>query len=176
MVKVKVKVNGTAPLLMNKFIDTSQNSSASQRGKKVYVPEEEAEKKTYRTEQGKLCLPSTHFKASMVKAATDFKISGKKTYKDYIKAGVFIEPQEIVLDQKNYEIHSEPVVIARSRVMSWRPKFKQWSCEFEIDIADPMINPTTLKEILEMAGKYKGVGDHRPEYGRFTVTEYKVLK
>ena len=172
--KVNVKVQGVAPLLMNKFVVAEK--TASSRAKKVYVPEEEAEKKTYRTEEEKLFLPSTHFKAAMIKAGTDFKMSGKKTYKEYIKAGIFIEPEEIVLDQQEYEIHAEPVVIARARVMSWRPKFKEWSCEFVIEIADEMLNADTIKEILIAAGKYKGVGDHRPEYGRFEVIEFETIK
>lgn len=174
MVKVAIKVEGVAPLLMNKFVEAKPTES--KRGKKVYVPAEEAEKKTYRTEGGKLYLPNTHFKASMVKASADFKMSGHKSYKDYIKSGIFIEEQEIILDQQEYEIFACPVVIQRARVMSWRPQFKKWSCQFTVEIADDMINPTTLKEILEMAGKYKGVGDFRPEFGRFKITEFKTLK
>jgi len=166
-------VKGVAPLLMNRFfVDLKE----SKRGKKVYVPKEEAEKKTYRTSEGKLYLPNTHFKASMVKASTDFKMSGKKSYKDYIKAGIFITPMEIILEQQEYDIFENPVVIQRARVMSWKPRFKEWSCEFEIEIVDDMINPETLKEILEMAGKYKGVGDYRPEYGRFAIENFSVVE
>ena len=175
MVKIKVKVKGVSPLLMNKFTYDG-GDEILKRGKKVYIPEEEAEVKTYRTEEGKLYLPNTHFEASMVKAATDFKMTGRKTYKEYVKAGVFVEQEEIILDQQEYEIHAEPVVIQRSRVMRWRPKFKEWSCSFTIEITDDMINQSTLKEILGMAGKYKGVGDHRPRFGRFKVTEWKITK
>ena len=174
MVKIDVKVKGIAPLLMNKFSEPVQGES--KRGKKVYVPEEEAERKTYRTTDGKLYLPSTHFKASMVKASSDFTMTGRKKYKEYVKAGVFIETQEIVLDQQEYEIHAEPVVIQIAIVMSLRPKFKVWSCSFVIEIVDEMVNQTTLKEILTMAGKYKAVGDYRPEYGRFEVVSWKVQK
>jgi len=174
MQKIEVKVIGTAPLLMNQFVESKPQ--ASTRSKKVYDPATEAEKKSYRTADGKLYLPSTHFKASMIKAATDFKMSGKKSYKEYIKSGIFIFPTEIILDQQKYEIHSEPVVIQRSRVMSWRPKFKEWSCSFTIELADEMLNKDTIKEILATAGKYKGVGDHRPEYGRFEIKEFKPIK
>ncbi len=172
--KVIVKVRGIAPLLMNRF--NPEPDTSSKRGKKVYIPEEEVKKKEYRTKDGKLFLPSTHFKASMVKAAVDFKMTGRKSYKDYVKSGVFVTPEEIVLDQQEYEIFACPVVIQRARVMSWRPKFKEWSCQFEIEISDDMINPTTIKEILEFAGRYKGVGDYRPEYGRFEIVEFKIKK
>jgi len=172
--EIIVKVKGTAPLLMNKFVENKETSS--QRGKKIYIPEKEAERKTYRTKDKKLFLPSIHFKASMVKASTDFKMAGRKSYKDYIKAGVFVSPEEIILDQQEYEIFACPVVIQRARVMSWRPMFKEWTCEFTIQITDETINPTILKQILEAAGQYKGVGDYRPEYGRFEIVEFKVQK
>lgn len=173
MVKYKVKIKGKAPLLMNRF---SVEEKTTSRAKKVYIPEDEAEKKTYRTENKKLFLPSTHFKASMVKSATDFKMTGRKTYKDYIKSGIFIEESEIVLDQQEYEIFECPVVIQRARVMSWRPMFKEWSCQFTLEIADEMLDATIIKEILEAAGRFKGVGDFRPEHGRFVVKEFKKIK
>ncbi len=172
MVKYKVKVEGKAPLLMNKF---SVEEKTTSRAKKVYIAEDEAEKKTYRTEEGKLFLPSTHFKAAMVKAATDFKMTGRKSYKEYIKAGLFLDETEIVLDQQKYEIFECPVVIQRARVMSWRPMFKVWSCEFTIELADEMLNVNDVKQILEAAGRFKGVGDFRPEHGRFNVKSFNKV-
>jgi len=175
--KINASVEGVAPLLMNRYAGGDEDvKKGKAKMKKTYVPEDEAEKSCYRTSDKKLFLPSTHFKASMVKAAVDFKITGKKTYKDYIKAGIFIEPVEIILDQQEYIIHEEPVVIQRARVLSWRPRFNKWTCNFTIEITDDMINPTVLKEILEEAGKHKGVGDHRPEYGRFKITNWKVIE
>lgn len=173
MQKIKVKIRGVAPLIMNRF---SIEENKPSRAKKVYDPTVESEKKTYRTSGNMLYLPNAHFKASLVKASTDFKMVGKKSYKEYIKSGIFIEPEQIILDQQEYIIHEEPVVIQRNRVMSWRPKFKEWSCEFIIQIADDMINSQILKEILESAGKYKGVGDHRPEYGRFKIEHYSIME
>ncbi len=173
MVKYKVKVEGKAPLLMNRF---SVEEKTTSRAKKVYIAKDEAEKKTYRTEKGKLFLPSSHFKASMVKAATDFKMTGRKSYKEYIKAGIFFDESEIVLDQQKYEIFETPVVIQRARVMSWRPMFKEWSCEFVMELADEMLNVTDVKQILESAGRFKGVGDFRPEHGRFVVKSFTKVK
>lgn len=173
MVKYKVKVKGKAPLLMNKF---SVEEKTTSRVKKVYIAKEEAEKKTYRTNKGKLYIPSTHFKASMVKAATDFKMTGRKSYKEYIQSGLFIDEAEIVLDQQTYEIFECPVVIQRARVMSWRPMFKEWSCTFTIELADEMLNVSDVKQILEAAGRFKGVGDFRPEHGRFIVESFNKIK
>jgi len=170
--KINVKIKGTAPLLLHKFATEEKVSS---RAKKVYVPEEEAEKVVYRNEKGQVFIPSTHFKGAMIKSAVDFQFKGKKTYKEYIKSGIFIEDNEIILTPQEYVVNNMPVVISRSRIMRSRPEFKDWKCEFILEIADEALDYRVVKEILEMAGKYKGVGDFRPEYGRFSVEEFKKL-
>lgn len=173
--RIKVKVEGTAPYVMHKF--TPVETTNSSRGKKVYVPEEEAEKVAYRDEKGKLVIPSSHFKTAMVKSATDFTAKGKKTYKDFVKAGVIFEDENILINPQKYEVFTCPVVVNRSRIARSRPLIRDWSCEFVFEIIDETwLNKSVLKEILETAGKFKGVGDNRPEYGRFKITEFIELK
>jgi len=172
--KINVKVKGTAPLIMHKFIVAEGTSS---RGKKVYIPEDEAEKVCYRNEDGKLVLPTTHFKAAMVKSAVDFQAKGKKSYKDYIKSGLMMLENETILDQQEYEVYTCPVVVARARIARSRPRINEWSCGFTIEITDETwLNQSIVKEILEAAGKYKGVGDNRPEFGRFQIEEFKTIE
>ena len=60
--------------------------------------------------------------------------------------------------------------------MSWRPMFKEWSCSFTIELADEMLNVNDVKQILEAAGRFKGVGDFRPEHGRFIVEAFTKIK
>jgi hypothetical protein len=173
--KIEVKIKGVSPLIMHKYVIVED--TASKRGKKIYVPEEEAEKVAYRNSEGKLCLPTAHFKAAMVKAATDFVAKGKKTYKDFIKSGLMFDEVETVLDQQEYEVYSCSVVVSRSRILRSRPRINNWSCSFVIELTDEMwLNQSIVKEILESAGKYKGVGDNRPEFGRFEVAEFKKIE
>ena len=172
--KIDVEIEGVSPLLMNRF---NPEVKTSRSVKKTYVPKEEAEKSAYRTQDKKLFLPATHFKASMIKSAVEFPYKGKKTFKEFIKSGIFIVEPEIILDPQKYTIHEEPVVIQRARVMSWRPRFDKWSCKFVLEITDEeIIKMQNAKDILENAGKYKGVGDHRPEYGRFKIKSFKVVE
>ncbi len=129
--KIKIKVKGIAPLIMHKFVPTEGTAS---RGKKVYIPEDEAEKVAYKDEKGKLVLPTTHFKASMVKSAVDFPAKGKKSYKDYIKAGLLMLETETKITPNKYEVYTCPVVVNRARIARSRPLFKNWSCEFTLEI------------------------------------------
>lgn len=167
-------MKGTAPYVMHKFVLADETTQS--RGKKVYIPEEEAEKVAYRNEDGKLVIPSSHFKASMVKEATSHIAKGKKTYKDFIKAGLIFEDENILLNPQEYEIFTCAVVVARSRIARSRPLIRNWSCEFVMEIIDEdWLNPTVVKQILEGAGKFKGVGDQRPEYGRFEVVSFEKI-
>lgn len=171
--KIEVKIKGVSPLIMHKFI-VAEGTSA--RGKKVYIPEDEAEKVTYRNEKGELVLPTTHFKAAMTKAATEFTAKGKKTYKDFIKSGLMMLEPETILDQQEYEIYTCAVVVSRARIARSRPRINDWSCAFTMEITDETwLNPTVVKEILEAAGRFKGVGDNRPEFGRFEIAEFNKL-
>ena len=67
-----------------------------------------------------------------------------------------------------------PVVVQRSRILRTRARFDTpWSCQFEIDTDEELIDKTQLLEWLDIAGRQIGLGDWRPQtsgtFGRFTV-------
>lgn len=162
--------------LMNKF--TPQEQTVAKKSKKIYVPEEEAEKKTNRTKDGKLFCPSRQLKASLIRAAVNFTKNKRTSWKETMAAGVMIEPEEIVFEPQEYEIAEHNVVINRSRVATWRPVIKDWVLKFNIVLLDDDVPPLQVKEFLSYSGRFKGIGDWRPEkggeYGRFTIEEWKV--
>lgn len=174
MKTISVEITGLAPLLQNRFPMEEHGHNISKATKKVYVPEEEAKKCLY-IKDGQIYQPAEHIFQSMVRAATDFKFSGKKTFKDVVTSCIAVEPEEIpMVSEKPYEIDTRPVVIQRARVLKWRPKFNKWKLRFNLLILDETnISPANLKEILEKAGATKGIGDYRPRFGRFMVTEFK---
>lgn len=172
----EIEVTGVAPLLQNRFIIEDHSEGKSKRKVKVHDMKDDAEKATYRNKEGKIYLPSEWFYAGLVKAATKQIYEGKKTYKDLFKAGIVVEPDEIILDQQKYEIDLRPVVIQRARVVKARPRFNAWSCSFKIQVLeDEVISSQILKEALDDSGR-NGVGDYRPRFGRFMVSKFKEMK
>jgi hypothetical protein len=181
MKKVNVEIKGVAPLLQHRFPIEEHGENVSKQKNKVYNPKEEAEKSMYKNGKG-VYQPSEHIFGALVKAGVYFKYEGKKTYKDIIKAGIIIEPNEIPLlnENKKYnkydEIDARPVVVNRARVVRWRPKFNNWKLKFKITILNKdEISVEVLKEILEYSGKL-GLGDYRPRFGRYMVTNFKICK
>ena len=45
-----------------------------------------------------------------------------------------------------------------------------------MSVIDDELEVGMLKQILEAAGKFFGVGSYRPEYGRFEVEEFKTIE
>jgi len=171
--KVKITIKGTAPLLMHKFNEGEQTKT---RGKKVYIDSEETEKALYKDEQG-IYAPNTWIKAMLVHASKDFKIKGSKNYSNAVKGGILIETEKIRgnLNEIKYETFKCPVVVQRARIMRCRPLFREWELGFEVSIIDPQISPELLKEFFMSGGMYSGLGDSRPEYGRFEVTSFERI-
>lgn len=191
MYTVDVKVKGVSPLMQHRFpvpdLKDMIKGGKVQTGAVDYS--EEWRKYFYANGDG-IFQPATHFEGAMVKAAVNFKISGKrgKTYKDLFKAAVFITPEEIphgieVPDEldtdgdKPLYLDMRPVVVNRSRIVRIRPTFAPgWELEFTIEVIDDQISPELVQDVLTLAGKTVGIGDFRPKFGRFSVVRFEVQK
>jgi hypothetical protein len=60
------------------------------------------------------------------------------------------------------------VRVGQARVSRMRPIFREWSAVLTLHVEDTMVNIARVDEWLNAAGTQVGVGDWRPQYGRFT--------
>ena len=104
--------------------------------------------------------------------------SNKKTYKDVIKGGVFVTPDEILHKNQKWTIDRRSAVnpSTRGRVMVNRPVFPNWTLDFDLNVIDDRAEIPVIKEILEYAGLYVGIGTFRPKFGRFEVKKFQKTK
>ena len=73
------------------------------------------------------------------------------------------------------------VVVQRSRILRTRAKFDTpWSCTFEMDCDDELVDEELLRKWFDVAGRRIGLGNWRPEksgdYGRFELEELEALR
>lgn len=177
MLKFNVTIKGISPLLFNRFPE-EENAEGRSKGKKAILSKaEQVEMSLYRTSDGRVYQPAEHILGSMIKAAPNFKLEGKKTFKDVVKAGVFIEPMQVVHLNQEYEADWRSVVIpsSKGRVMKGRGRMNEWELSFELVCIDQRATAQDVEEILKYAGSYCGIGDYRPRYGRFEVVEFEKL-
>ena len=60
------------------------------------------------------------------------------------------------------------VRVGQARVMRMRPRFNEWSATVSLNIEDTLVNPAQVDKWMEVAGTQVGIGDWRPQFGRFT--------
>lgn len=177
--KISVKIRGIAPLLHHAYKETMEERQTKRKTVNL-SKEEEAKDALYTDEKGEIYQPSNHIEGALIKASSNFKWSGKKTYKDLMKSAILVEPQEIYFpESKNYKIDVRTAVIpaTRGRVFAIRPRWDKWTMEFSIIVMDAEnIANETLKQILEYAGRFIGIGTFRPKFGRFEVTKFEEIK
>ena len=179
MKEIKITIEGTTPLLMNKY--NIENELARQKGKRItktYDPKIEADKSAYWSSGSKkvLIIPSNVMYASILNASSFHKI-GRRSAKSILAGSIRVEPMEISLNTKSYVIDTRPVVIQRARVLKSRARLDKWKASFIIIYSEKLIaDPQIIKTVLEEAGMRVGLMDFRPQkggsYGTFKVTEF----
>lgn len=179
MKEIKVEIKGTTPLLMHRF---PMDGAESPGKKRTGVPnwQDEAEKALYTDEHGTIYQPSSHIEGTLQQAGKSFKIAGKRgaTYSRLVSSTVVVFPDAIPHRLTKYSVDARPVVVQRARIIRYRPRFDEWELAFTLQMLDDQLPVEVLKEVLDHAGLYVGIGDYRPgrggKFGKFMVTKFEV--
>lgn len=179
MRKFKVKIKGITPLLMNKPEEYGFDEQWVEK-KASTDYEKDALKKLYIDSEERIYQPATHLDRALIEAGKKIKVKGqgKATYSKLFGSMASVEEFELLHLKQKYEIFKVLVVIpaTKGRIMRYRPMFKDWELEFHINFEDE-IPAEVIKEALEIAGKYVGIGDWRPEkkgkFGKFQVVKFE---
>ena len=171
-----VQITGIGALLQHKF------SIADEPAKVIRITgvrdfSDEAQKAMYVNDEGLICQPSEHIHKAMVLVSSAFKIPGRrgKTYKDSVNAALFLDPELIVHNNQTVTIDQRPVKVGQARIVRERPRIDDWSLDFRITVMDEQLHEDVVFDILELAGRMKGIGDYRPKFGRFKITRFDEL-
>lgn len=192
MIKFRLMIRGTAPLLMHNSRLSDPLNPTSKAIKKITSKrtktDEDHETIARLEHAGSLYLdpdagpylPGQNIERCLVDAARISKQGVK------VQRGVFIEtdvnplggyggPRDAdgLWKDENYR-HVASVKVGTSRTMRCRPMFTNWAVEAD-GILDPaVIDLTDLTAIAVTAGQMIGLGDWRPRYGRFEATVDKL--
>jgi len=175
----EIKIEGVTPLLFNRFIQSSIENKVKKRvgsTKEILV-----EDKLYKDGEGNICIPSTWVYGSLVEAGKAFKIQGKgkSTYSKLIGSSVMINPEMSIVKPQDWDNYTISAVnpMTRGRIMVTRPRLNKWEVVFKIDFDEDDLPIEVLKNIVDYAGQYTGIGDWRPakkgQFGKFIVTSFK---
>lgn len=144
--------------------------------------EEAAKERVYRNDNG-LYLPAYSLKRALRQGTSfDGLKLGRRYLEPYIRAAVFIEPSQLEFGKSEPDFMLPAYVrIPPGRrgalVYKVRPGLNGgWTLNFTFHILDDHIEDEKLRRALETTGLFIGVCDSRPEYGRFTIKEWRIRK
>lgn len=165
-----VAIRGLRPLLMHRF-EGGEGAARKKRGT-IPAPEEEARNALYKKDDGTIFVPSMWIEGALTNAAKDFKMMGRRTFRDAVRASVVVDPLEIPIEPQTWVVDQRSAVVQRARILRARPRWDNWLLKFTVQVSDPRVSQNDLKQFLEEAGRTVGIGDYRPKFGLFEVSEF----
>ena len=178
-----VRIEGVATLLLHAWsCDDVEAKSAAVKGSATKKTDN-LESYVNRCADGTIGIPSSYIRGMICNAngAAKFRQdprSPRKSALDLYRAGVVVLTEIASLGVKDWDFADRRrEVVQRAGITRTRPAMLAgWSCEFDLQVVLPeYINPHDLMAVLIDSGRLCGLGDHRPTYGRFQVTQFKVV-
>lgn len=120
-------------------------------------------------------IPSYNLVRSIQEAAKRFRL-GKEVVRGIIPVDEFASleyegPRSAQEMWKDGGFHlRKGVVISSKRVIRTRPAFDNWALEVEVEVDLALFDPETVELLAIAAGKYEGLGDARPRFGRYSAS------
>jgi len=181
----RATIRGTKPLLMHSTRSMTEAPKLA-RGE-VLPPAKEAELALYKDKSGRIVIPGDCILGALKAAAPNFKAKGKgkTTLKNFVDSGLEIAGDAVISPQE-YAVDSRPVVVQRSRIIRSRPIFDEWEATFDVEILDTgtwfdqfdekYSKGGILRDVIIYAGKFKGLCDFRPRFGRFELVSFEPVE
>jgi len=186
MTRISVTIEGTTPLLCNRFTDAAQMAATG--GSRLVAvgekgtPLEQAQARLYLGHDGKPMIPQPNLFRCLIDGGQFFKAGKSKvtTQKSsLIPACIEVEGLEIPIRHKEpWSVDTRAVRIPATggRILCHRPCFHDWRLAFTLGIDTDMITAKLMREIVDAAGKRIGLGDFRPAckgpFGKFVVVQW----
>lgn len=189
MKQVRITIQGTTPLICNRFTDEAAEKATNGRSSAIGTgnrgtPLEQAERKLYIGTSGAPMIPQPNLMRCLVEGGR-FHKAGRKQITTKTESMLYscldVEDAEIALTSPEpWRVDTRAVRIPATggRILTHRPLFDNWSLEFDLSVDDDFIDLGLLRAIVDDAGKRVGLGDFRPAckgpFGKFVVTNWTV--
>jgi hypothetical protein len=187
----RVEIVGAGGLIMNRMPDLSQPKTKTKNQAKEDPTEREYriwKTKAYTLEDGRLIIPAENIHQSIKDGAKYWggKIpgEGQKRYTDVITSAAVCSHVDLAchIDDPRVipygcNVNGNPSAgKGGSMVYKIRPLIQPWGGTFSIFVFDDRLDIDVLATVIQFAGTFKGVCDHRPTYGRYELKEIEEMK
>jgi hypothetical protein len=185
---IAAKIKSTSPVSFSRYY-------AQDVPKEPRENDQDYEERTWRNRvhsraDGTVYIPAFAFKNCLDNAAKylgkQIPGKGKSTYTKHFNSGVLVR-KPVVLKVKKDQVQGEWRHVpadgqpgGAKRVLKCFPVIPEWGGEVVFTVLDDIITVDVLKEHLDVAGQFIGIGSFRPQnrgiYGRFVVEQISEVK
>lgn len=189
---VDVEIKGSCKLLFHGWSNESVAEKAAAKKGSAAKKTDDVNSYVYRNANGVICLPGRYLTASITDAKNgsakylvDPRSNGRKSALDLYKAGVIPLTELAPITRacgkvaaEWDEIDQQRAVVNHSGITRSRPAFYEgWRATVRLQVQIPQyIDEIQLHKVLTSAGQLTGIGDFRPQYGRFQVTRFERVE
>lgn len=177
---VTATLEGRDPILLHRYdpAEVADKGAAAKGSKKK--KEDNVESYVYRNDKGEIGLPGLVLKACLKDGAKYLQDprSPRKCARDLVRASIRINGFASFGTKDWDYLDRRRVGLNKISITRSRPAFSPgWTLTFEIQVIDPeYVTPAFLHDLLNRAGMSVGLGDFRPDFGTFRVTNFKVIE
>jgi hypothetical protein len=176
---VEVVIVGTAPILFHRYDDASVERRARAAKNSQAKKSDDLESYVYRNGDGEIGIPGRNFKACLSEAARSLPDprSPRKSARDLVQSAIQIEPFLASLGRTHWDaVDVQRAVVQRNAVSRMRPMFREgWTVTYDVVVlAAEYIDRDWLHDLITRAGRFVGLGDFRPDYGRFRMDSFRI--
>ena len=184
MYRIKGRIQGVAPLLYNRLTEEALEGVATGKTGGHFTVEqrrEQAMQKVHKNGLG-LYIPGWNFKQCFLEGCSRARLKeGRFGLSRFLAATVFVEGDLLFGKEEIDFLHEHwgriPPGPRGKAVIVRRPAMDTgWELPFTLMVVDDRRNAEQIRISIEEAGMLVGLGSWRPEYGRFILTEWEVLK
>lgn len=181
--RVRFTIQGSRPILLHAYNTAAVAENAAlpkgSKGKK----QDNIESYVYRNSDNYICLPGLNVMACLIeqgKSRQDPR-SPRKSARDLLKATILPDDDLIPFEPFTAEwdfLDERRVKVNMAAITRVRPGFLAgWKLTPTFSVMAPeYISPSFFLDLINDAGKYQGLGDFRPVFGRFACTNFEILE
>lgn len=179
--EVTIPVVGISPLIVHAWSEKSKKMIADKqagkaRNKKhdIRNPEDEFEQAKHISPLGFEGFPAAGFKAAMIRGAKMIGMVMKDTQTAFfIKADC--EVTQLIKIHGDARMRTDMVRVGMgSSDIRYRPEYLEWYAELTIEFNSGVVSIDQIYQLVKAAGYGCGVGEMRPEKGKFNYGRFKL--
>jgi hypothetical protein len=179
--QVTIPIVGISPLIIHAWSEKSKRMIADKQAGKaknkkheIRDPKSEYEAAKHISSQGWDGLPAAAIKAAMIRGAKMVGMVMKDT-----QAAFFVnaddEKTQLVCIHGKARMRTDMVRVGMGAAdIRYRPEYPEWYMELNIDFNEGLISIDQIHQIVKAAGYGNGLGEMRPEKGKFNYGRFKL--